>query len=124
MFKKKTVAVIERALLEKCQTLENINGVLRNEIAELEEENEILQKDVHRFRKEVVDRESTDRKTRMENQKLLCENMELRRLNVTLRPTADRVRAMEEENYRLWSENKLLRAALVKADPEEAKRYG
>ena len=96
---------------------------LQRQLAEQAEDMHRMKAEIRRLQAEIAKRAEKHIAVRDENMKLWAERMrvhdeEQRAVQMTLAAGP-----VHEENEKLWCENQLLKAALVKLDPEEAKRY-
>lgn len=96
---------------------------LQRQLAEQAEDMQRMAAEIRRLQAEIAERAEKHIAVRDENMKLWAERMrihdqEQRAISMTLAAGP-----VHEENERLWCENQLLKADLVKRDPEEAKRY-
>lgn len=102
---------------------EKLTGHHGRTVDELRRELAGMEAEILRLQSEIDERAEKHINTRTENMKLWVEHMKLLADARAAEQLQIQLTECQEENEKLWCENQLLRAALVKADPEEAMRY-
>lgn len=96
---------------------------LQRQLVEQAEDMHRMEAEIRRLQAEIAERAEKHIAVRDENMRLWAERMRVHNQEQRAVEMTMAAGPVHEENERLWCENQLLRAALVKADPEEAKRY-